>query len=105
MNGEDFKFFVVDAVDAGLYLFNKGLIDIFKTIQQHTFIKIKLISLWVLLWHSILKMRVARRNIKELLHRIFLWFLITSSILQQENKFRLIINQQIISNAIIENCA
>ena len=105
MNGKDFKLFVIDAVNAGLNLFNECLIDIFKTIQQHTIIKIKLICFWVLLWHSILEMRVARRNIKELLHSIFLWFLITSSILQQENKFRLIVNQQIISNTIIENRA
>ena len=50
-------------------------------------------------------MCVARGDVEKLLHLVLLWLDIgTRPILKQKDELRLIINQQIISQPIIENC-
>ena len=105
MNRKNFKLFIVNAIDASLDLLNEGLINVFEAVKHTIFVKVKLIVLWILLRHHIFKMCVSRGDIEELLHIVLLWLDIgTRPILKQKDELRLIINQQIISQPIIENC-
>jgi len=63
---EDFKLFVVDAIDAGLDLFDDGLVDVFEAVEHHILVKVKLIIFWILWRHNILEMLSTRRDVKEL---------------------------------------